>query len=85
MTTKHVLRICRAEWCLAKGSDALIEHVEKSLGIKLGQATTDGMFSLDTVYCIGNCSNSPNFLLDGKPCGRMTAELADFILEELRD
>lgn len=84
MTTQHILRICRAEWCLAKGSDSLIEHVEKRLGLKLGHPTEDGMFALDSVYCVGNCSNSPNMLLDGKPCGRMTAELADFIIDELQ-
>ena len=44
---KHVLRICRAESCQSMGCNSLIEHVEKSLGVKLGETTADGNFTLE--------------------------------------
>jgi len=78
----HVLRICRAEFCHSTGSDQLIEHVEKRLGAKLGETTADGSFTLDAVYCLGNCGHSPAVLLDGKPYGRVSAQVADFLIDE---
>jgi formate dehydrogenase subunit gamma len=64
------------------GCDAVIGHVEKKLGAKLGETTADGSFTLDAVYCLGNCSLSPAVLLDGKPFGRVTEQVADFLIDD---
>ena len=79
---KHVLKMCRAEACQAMGCDAVIEHVEGRLGAKLGETTSDGNFTLDAVYCLGNCALSPSAMLDGKPYGRVTPEVADFLIDD---
>jgi formate dehydrogenase subunit gamma len=81
---RHVLKMCRAESCQAMGCDRLIEHVEKRLGAKLGETTADGSFTLDPVYCLGNCALSPAVMLDGKPYGRVSAEVADFLIDGVR-
>jgi formate dehydrogenase subunit gamma len=81
---KHVLKMCRAESCQSMGCDAVIEHVEKRLGAKLGETTADGSFTLDAVYCLGNCSLSPAVMLDGKPYGRVSAQVADFLIDDAR-
>ena len=81
---KHVLKMCRAEACQSMGCDAVIGHVEKRLGAKLGETTADGTFTLDAVYCLGNCSLSPAVMLDGRPYGRVSAQVADFLIDDAR-
>jgi formate dehydrogenase subunit gamma len=78
----HRLLMCRAEACQSMGCDAVIEHVEQRLGSKLGETTKDGSFTLDAVYCLGNCSLSPSWMLDGKPYGRVTKDVADVLLDD---
>jgi formate dehydrogenase subunit gamma len=77
---RHVLKLCRAESCQAMGCDHTIQHVEKKLGVKLGETTPDESFTIEAVYCLGNCALSPAAMLDGKPYGRVTPAVADFLL-----
>ncbi len=81
---RHVLQICRAESCQAMGCNSLIAHVEKSLGVKLGETSADGNFTLRPVYCLGNCALSPAVMLDGQPYGRVSAAVADSLIENAR-
>lgn len=61
---KTVVKVCQAEACQAMGSRALTDHVEKTLGMEVGETTED--YSLEAVYCFGNCALSPNVEIDGK-------------------
>ena len=81
---RHVLHICRAESCQAMGCNPLIEHVENRLGIKLGETTADGNLTVVPVYCLGNCALSPAIMLDGQPYGRVSAGVADALIENAR-
>jgi formate dehydrogenase subunit gamma len=81
---RHVLRICRAEACQSMGCEALVQHLEKRLGIRVGETTADGSFTLGAVYCLGNCALSPSAMLDGKPFGRVSPEVADFLIDSAR-
>ncbi|MEI9812133.1 MAG: formate dehydrogenase subunit gamma [Acidobacteriota bacterium] len=72
----HKLYLCRAESCQSMGCTELIEHVEKKLGAHLGETTKDGSFTLNAIYCLGNCANSPAMMLDGQPYGRVTTQTA---------
>jgi formate dehydrogenase subunit gamma len=78
---RHVLKMCRAEACQSMGSDRVIRHVESRLGAQLGETTGDGNFSLGAVFCLGNCALSPAVMLDGKLYGRVSAEVADFLID----
>jgi formate dehydrogenase subunit gamma len=78
---RHVLRICRAEACQSMGCNGLIEHVEKRLGVKLGETTADGNFTVEPVYCLGNCALSPAVMLDAQPYGRVSATVADALID----
>ena len=80
----HVFRICRAEFCRSAGSDLLIDHAEKRLGIKLGGTTGDGIFTLEAIYCLGNCGHSPSLLLDGTPYGSVSTQVIDSLVEDVR-
>ncbi len=81
---RHVLKICRAEACQSMGCDSLVKHVESRLGVKLGQTTPDRTFTVEAVYCLGNCALSPSAMLDGEPYGRVSTEVADFLIDHAR-
>jgi formate dehydrogenase subunit gamma len=81
---RNILRICRAESCQAMGCDALVEHVEKRAGVKLGETTPDGSLTVEQVFCLGNCALSPAVMLDGQPYGRVSSSVADFLIDSAR-
>jgi formate dehydrogenase subunit gamma len=81
---RHVLRICRAEACQSMGCESLVSHVEKHLDVKMGETTADGSFTIESVYCLGLCALSPSALLDGKPYGRVSPQVADFLIDSAR-
>ena len=68
---KHVLKLCRAEACQAMGADRLAAAIAKSLGIDIGDTTSNGAVTVEAVYCLGNCALAPAAMLDGKLIGRV--------------
>ena len=79
---RHTIYICRAEACQAMGARTLEEHAQRRLGIGFHQTTADGAFTLEPVYCLGNCACSPSMLVDGELHGRVDAQRFDELLEE---
>lgn len=79
---RHTVSICRAEACQSMGADELAEHAKGSLGVDFHATTRDGTFSLEPVFCLGNCALSPAAMIDGRLYGRLTPERFDFLIEE---
>jgi formate dehydrogenase subunit gamma len=79
---RHVVRICQAESCQAMGVVALTTAAKQDLGIDFHQTTKDGDFTLEPVYCLGNCALSPAIMVDGDLHGRVTHERLQQILQE---
>jgi formate dehydrogenase subunit gamma len=79
---RHTLKVCRAESCQAMGCESMIRHLENRLGVKLGGTAEDRSISLEPVYCLGNCALSPAVMLDGKLYGRVSSEVADFLIDD---
>ena len=77
---RHVLKLCRAEACQAMGSRALENYARKKLGVDFHETTADGRFSLEPVYCLGNCACSPAVMVDETVHGRVTPQKLDEIL-----
>lgn len=77
---RHTIHLCRAEACQAMNARALELHARARLGIGLHETTPDGRFSLEPVYCLGNCACSPAMMIDGELYGRVTAERFDAAL-----
>jgi formate dehydrogenase subunit gamma len=71
---KYVVKVCQAEACQSMGSEALTDAVKKQLGVDFHETTTDGSFSLEPVYCLGNCACSPNIMIDKQVYARMTPD-----------
>ncbi len=61
---KHVISVCQGTTCFVRGSDRVMEEVQKNLGIAPGEVTDDGKFSLEVVRCIGCCALSPCMKID---------------------
>lgn len=77
---RHVLKLCRAESCQARGSEELAARAEARLGVSFGNTTADGRITLEPVYCLGLCSASPSAMLDGKVVGRLDEKKLDALL-----
>ena len=79
---RHVLKICRAEACQARGSDRLADAVESALGIRFGETSPDGQVTLEAVYCLGLCAIGPSAMLDHRIIGRLSeAKIAPLVAE----
>lgn len=81
---KHIIRICAGTACYVRGAQAIIDAVSKELGIKHGQTTEDGMFSLDTNRCIGACGLAPVFTIDDEVYGHGSAEVALNVITKIK-
>lgn len=79
---KHTLYVCRAEACQSMGSRALEERIRDRLAIDFHETTPDGKFSLEPVYCLGNCACSPAVMVDETVYGRVTPDRLDRILSK---
>lgn len=81
---KTVIRLCKSAPCHVKGSKKVLEAFEKVLGIKAGETTEDGDFTLETCECIGACDVSPAALIDGVVYGDLTPEKVEKLITTLR-
>ncbi|MDX1817611.1 formate dehydrogenase subunit gamma [Marinobacter koreensis] len=79
----HVLQVCRAEACQSMGSRALEAHIRNRLGVDYHQTTADREFTLEPVYCLGNCACAPSIRVNDRIHGRMTPEKFDRLAEQL--
>lgn len=77
---RHVVRVCRAEACQSVGSEALAAHAEQAVGCAFHETTADGEFTLEPVYCLGQCACGPAVTVDGKLAGRVTPQRFDALL-----
>jgi len=69
---KNVVRVCRCLPCELRDGRAIIESMQKQLGIAPGQTTMDGRFSFELVSCIGACDQAPAMLINDKLYGNLT-------------
>src|SRR6185295_5814531 len=63
---RHVVKVCQAESCQAMCSAVLTEHAKSHLGVEFHATTADRAFTLEPVYCLGNCPLSPPVMIDGE-------------------
>jgi NADH-quinone oxidoreductase subunit E len=81
---KCTLEVCRTSSCWLLGAEDIVRHIEKKLGIKDGQTTADGMFTLKTVECLGSCGTAPMLQCGAKYHENLTLEKVDDLLDNLR-
>ena len=81
---KHVFEVCQTGPCMLNGSDQIIDYIKQKLNIGVGETTTDGMFTLKTVECLGACGYAPMMQFGKTYREHLTKEKVDSIIEECR-
>jgi NADH-quinone oxidoreductase subunit E len=81
---KYLIQVCHNISCALLGADSLIGYLEEKLAIKKGDTTTDGLFTLISVECLGSCTTAPMMQINDEYYENLTREKVDNILEELR-
>jgi NADH-quinone oxidoreductase subunit E len=81
---RHMVALCTNISCMLCGAESLVEHVEKKLGIRLGETTPDGRITLkQEEECLAACSSGPMMTVDGHYHEQLTPEKVDAILDAL--
>lgn len=80
---KHKISVCTNISCLLCGSDGVVAHLEKKLGIKMGETTQDGRFTLKEVECLAACGGAPMFQIGKTYYENLTPDKIDQVLAAL--
>ena len=67
----HVIHLCRGTACHVRGSGRILQVLETELGVRAGRTTRDGVFTLQTVACLGCCGLAPVMMIDEEAHGRL--------------
>ncbi|HLV76801.1 MAG TPA: formate dehydrogenase subunit gamma [Marinobacter sp.] len=82
-TGSHVVQVCRAEACQARGARALEDYIHNRLGVGYHRTSADNEFTLEPVYCLGNCACGPSIRVDDTVHGRMSPQKFDQLADKL--
>ncbi len=81
---KCTLEVCHTSSCWLLGAEDIVRHIERKLGIKVGETTADGMFTIKTVECLGSCGTAPMLQCGAKYHENLTLEKVDDLLDQLK-
>lgn len=81
---KYMFEVCQTGPCMLRGSDDIVKYIFEKLGIRPGETTADGLFTLKTVECLGACGYAPMMQLGKHYREHLTKERIDQIVEECR-
>lgn len=81
---KHLIQVCRNLSCTLGGAEGIVDFLKKELDIEVGGTTSDGVFSLVEVECIGACDHAPAIMINGDHHGKVTPESLREILDTYR-
>jgi formate dehydrogenase subunit gamma len=79
---RHVVQLCRAEACQAMGCEATEARAKERLGVDYHGTSSDGNFTLEAAYCLGNCAAGPSVMIDDKLYGRVTPQRLEELLKQ---
>ena len=79
---EYVISVCLGTACFVRGSGKILDRVEELLGIKNGETTPDGKFTITTLRCVGACGLAPVMQINDKTYGNVTPEMVEQILSE---
>ena len=82
---KYAISVCLGTACFVKGSEKIMNRLKERLGIKEGETTEDGKFSIDSTRCLGACGIAPVFTVNGEVYGKATPELIEKVIAEYKN
>ena len=81
---KHTIKVCRGTACHVMGGKEILGYISNKLGVKEGETTDDGMFSLERVACLGCCGMAPVVVIDDDFYGNCTYQKIDYAIKKSR-
>ena len=81
---KHVIRVCTSLPCYLKGSEKILKTLNEELNVTVGHTTSDRIFTLEAVSCIGACDKAPAMMIDEKLYGNLTPEKVREIISKYK-
>ena len=81
---KYIIGVCLGTACYVKGSQLVLDKFSELLGIKPGETTPDGLFTIDVLRCIGACALAPAVTINGKVYSQVQVDSVKNIIEEYR-
>jgi NADH-quinone oxidoreductase subunit E len=81
---KCLIEVCRTSSCWLRGANDVVAHIEKRLGIKDGETTPDGKFTLKTVECLGSCGTAPMLQIGEHFHENLTLENVDELINKYK-
>ena len=84
MPGKYTIKVCDGTACHVNESTLILEKIKELLNINIGETTSDGFFTLETVACLGCCSLAPAMMIQEKVHGKLTPKLIKEILAEYK-
>ena len=82
---KYIIRICESPPCHILGAQTIFNAVEKKLGIKEGETTKDGLFTLEATSCLGICGVAPAMMINDEAYGNLDEKKINEILEQIQE
>ncbi|MFA5078941.1 MAG: NAD(P)H-dependent oxidoreductase subunit E [Dehalococcoidia bacterium] len=80
---RHHVKVCLGTACHVRGSSRILDEIVHRLGVRPGETSTDGEYSLETVMCLGCCAIGPVMVVDNKYYGQMSAAKIDTVLKTM--
>ena len=81
---KYIIQVCLGTACYLRGGDDLMKELERQLGIGVGGTTSDGLFSIEAVRCLGCCGLAPVIVVNGEVHGKLETKDIPGIIEKYR-
>lgn len=81
---KYIITVCKSPVCHLKEADSIIKHLERSLGLKMGETTKNSNFTLEHAECLGRCDEAPVMSINQNFHGHLDTQKIDNILKKLK-
>ncbi len=82
---KYLIKVCNGTACFVSGADILFDTLSELLGVEDGETTEDGLFTLETVACLGCCSLAPVVMIDGRVYGKQSVDSIRKLIAKIRE
>jgi NADH:ubiquinone oxidoreductase subunit E len=82
---EHTIKVCLGTACHVRGGEEILDNVSREVGVKSGETSKDGKFSLERVACFGSCALAPVMVVDKDVYGRLNIQKAKEIIGQYRD
>jgi formate dehydrogenase subunit gamma len=80
---RHILKVCLAEACRARGAESTLQVLEQALQAHIGETSPNGQATLEPAYCLGLCASGPALLLDDHPVARLVGTRLEKLIVEV--